>query len=42
MPIGGRESTSYLGLKVWEHIPSKINNITSLDGFKKILESGNL
>ena len=31
----GAESASYLGLKIWEQIPSEIRNKESFEGFKR-------
>ena len=31
----GAESVSYLGLKIWEQIPSEIRNKESLEGFER-------
>ena len=39
--FNGSESTSYLGSKIWEQIPTETKNRDSLDGFKKKFKNGN-
>ena len=39
--FNGSESASYLGLKIWEEIPTEIKNKDFLIGFKKEIKKWN-